>query len=396
MLPQRPSPQFPFENGQLSEETFNEIRNRYLKETGYTIVYSDVEGNLIYGLPNCREFPCLESCRLARQQSIEMALSYGLPFPTRCPITYLFLAIPISINNQVIGALITVGDKLRLNQKEVESDDQRIKSAQDKLIEIAEQFNIVNRAFLQQRQTLIDSSRDRSGHTPRPLSTPKIPQLEELWNRENASLMDSIAKGDFPETKRLIGKIITILKDTDETTLPEAKGFSLELFASVVEYSLKHHGNRNHHFLFHYESAEKIITCNSAVELCDCICELIQIYIQATQSIKTKDRNNVVGKLYAYIERNLNQPLNREQVAAAIGMSASRLSHILKEEENESYSEILTRFRMEHGRKLLIEGDDAISSIAMECGYCDQSHFTKVFQKTFGASPKLYRDQYRS
>jgi len=394
MLKQRPSPQFPFENGQLSQYAFDEVRNQYLKETGYTIVYADVEGNLIYGLPNCKEFPCLESCRLARQQSIEMALSYGLPFPTRCPITYLFLSIPISINNQVIGALITVGDKSKLNSKEIAEDEDRIRSAQETLIEIAEQHNIVNRAFLQQRQKLIDGK--LSFTAPKALTTPKIPQLEELWNRENNLLMRAIAEGNFKNADEIIVKIISILRETSSLSLPEAKGFSLELFAAVVEQSLQHYGNRNHHFLFHFESAEKIIKCKNVQELCFCIREQLQLFIEATQSFKTKVRSSVVQKFYNYIECNLNQPLCRDQVASAIGMSASRLSHILKEETNESYTGIVTRFRMEHARKLLIESNNPISSVAIDSGYCDQSHFTKVFQKHFGVSPKLYRDQNNS
>ena len=102
---------FPFSNGQLNQEVFEWIRDTFRKEYGYNIIYSDPDGNLIYGLPNCDEFPCVESCRMARQQAIEMALTYGFPFPTRCPVTYLFWALPVNINNQVIGALITVGDK---------------------------------------------------------------------------------------------------------------------------------------------------------------------------------------------------------------------------------------------------------------------------------------------
>ncbi|MCB1122005.1 MAG: AraC family transcriptional regulator, partial [Verrucomicrobiae bacterium] len=32
-----------------------------------------------------------------------------------------------------------------------------------------------------------------------------------------------------------------------------------------------------------------------------------------------------------------------------------------------------------------------ISNVALQTGYCDQSHFTKVFQKYFSVSPMEYR-----
>ena len=392
MIPQHRSSIIPFENGQLSKFIFEEIREEYLQRFGYTIIYSDTDGNLIYGIPNCVEFPCLESCRLARQHSIEMAISYGAPLPTRCPSTYLFLAIPISINNQVIGALITVCDKFEMTQKELESEDHRIKDAQDGLLRIAERYNIVNQAFLQQRQKLLEPSSDRF---PKSITTPKTPILEELWMKEGMALLQAVSNGNHPESKKIITKMIDALQSAEKNSLPEAKGFTLELFAAVVEHSCIENGNRKNHFYFHYQSAEKIVGCKTIQELCDCIREQIQTFIEATQRYKTKEKNAVISRMYSYIEHNLEQPLSRKDVASVIGISPSRLSHVLQEEAEESFSEIVSRFRMEQARRLLISRSDSISAIAAECGYCDQSHFSKVFHKTFGRSPREYRVRHK-
>ena len=66
MLTQKKKELHPFEGGQLSHAVFEEIRKEYRAQYGYTVVYSDLDGNLVYGLPNCDKFPCQESCRLAR------------------------------------------------------------------------------------------------------------------------------------------------------------------------------------------------------------------------------------------------------------------------------------------------------------------------------------------
>jgi AraC-like DNA-binding protein len=39
---------------------------------------------------------------------------------------------------------------------------------------------------------------------------------------------------------------------------------------------------------------------------------------------------------------------------------------------------------------MLIEGHD-IAEVAVECGFADQSHFTRHFKRTFGVTPALAR-----
>jgi hypothetical protein len=43
------------------------------------------------------------------------------------------------------------------------------------------------------------------------------------------------------------------------------------------------------------------------------------------------------------------------------------------------------------GVRLLLETDDPIATIALECGYTDQSAFTRQFRQTLGMSPSKYR-----
>jgi len=381
----------PFENNQLSRAVFEEIRDLYWKQTGYDIVYSDTEGNLIYGLPNCEEFPCTESCRLARRQSVEMALRFGLPLPIRCPITYLFISVPVNLNNKVLGAFITVGKKLAATEQKTLLDNQQLQEAQETLIQIAENYNVVNRAFLEQRQKLAQTL-DPAG--PNPLTTPNIPKLENLWKTRCSDFLSAICNGDHQRASAIVDEVVQIIKGIDAGSLTEAKGFTLHFFSILIEHSSFENGNRNSHFLQHYQTAEKIIRSKSAANLCENLKSEVQSIFQASNASKTRDKNTIVSRLYTYIERNLGQPLVREKVASAIGISASRLSHILKEESESSFSDIVTRFRMEHARRLLITRINPISEIAAECGFCDQSHFTKVFVRTYGRSPKDYRNEF--
>jgi AraC-like DNA-binding protein len=47
--------------------------------------------------------------------------------------------------------------------------------------------------------------------------------------------------------------------------------------------------------------------------------------------------------------------------------------------------------RLEHGRKLLLDSDLSIQSIAEECGYPEQSNFGAAFKKKYGVAPGGWR-----
>jgi AraC-like DNA-binding protein len=42
---------------------------------------------------------------------------------------------------------------------------------------------------------------------------------------------------------------------------------------------------------------------------------------------------------------------------------------------------------------MLLSSKEPISEIALQCGFCDQSYFTRQFSHFFGLTPKRYRDR---
>lgn len=387
MIPDRKSSDPPFEDGQLSTKVYQAIYEEYLHEFGHHLVYSDLDGNLIYGLPDCSEFPCKESCRLARQQAIEMALSYGITLPSFCPSSYLFRALPVSLNNEVLGALITVVSKQRVKENHLSENQDCLARAQAGLIEIAESYNIINRAFLQQHgrgfpnQALSDQN----------WYAQPAPDLNKLWEEQGRLLIEKVAHGDRSAACTVMNKILTFFGGVSEDKFSELKGFALGIFAAVIESSEPYKNDRQLLFSLHCNNAEKIVLSRSLLELSTCIQNGLQTVLEVNCCRHSNDKRLTVRKVHNYIEKHLESALSREEVAREVGLSPSRLSHLIKEETNQSLSDIVKRFRLDHACQLLLRTDKSISEIAIEAGFCDQSHFTKVFHKRHEISPVEYR-----
>ena len=58
-----------------------------------------------------------------------------------------------------------------------------------------------------------------------------------------------------------------------------------------------------------------------------------------------------------------------------------------------SLSTYITRQRIDYARYLLKNTDRSMADIASECGFFDQSHFTKSFRAVEGSPPLRYRKQ---
>lgn len=96
-------------------------------------------------------------------------------------------------------------------------------------------------------------------------------------------------------------------------------------------------------------------------------------------------------KVLAFIEKNLNQSLSLESLAAEAGMSSSQFGRMFKDNLDVTPHQYLIQRRMASACRLLTEGDAPIIEIALSLGYCSQAYFTTVFKKELGCTPATYR-----
>ncbi len=89
-----------------------------------------------------------------------------------------------------------------------------------------------------------------------------------------------------------------------------------------------------------------------------------------------------------YVRLHLRNPdLCPAQVAAGIGVSV-RYLHLIFSDEGDTLMRWTMQQRMERCREALVAFPQRkISDIALEFGFSDHAHFTRLFRRTFGMSP---------
>ena len=100
----------------------------------------------------------------------------------------------------------------------------------------------------------------------------------------------------------------------------------------------------------------------------------------------------VVERLDAEYAGNLTS----EMLADEAGVHPVHLSAVFRRFRHETVGDYVQKRRVGHAARLLADRDMPLSEIAYECGFADQSHFTRVFKRRMGATPGAYRDSLRN
>lgn len=93
-----------------------------------------------------------------------------------------------------------------------------------------------------------------------------------------------------------------------------------------------------------------------------------------------------------YIEDNLNANLCMADIASVAHMSEFHFSRLFKQSTGYSPYRYIVSRRVQRGRELLAKTALPLYEVSEKLGFGDQSHFTTVFKKNVGMTPKQFRD----
>lgn len=95
-----------------------------------------------------------------------------------------------------------------------------------------------------------------------------------------------------------------------------------------------------------------------------------------------------------HVLAHYGEPVTVEQVAACAHLSASQLQREFRRLFDMSLGDYILRVRLIMARRQLEATPAAVGQIALDCGFYDQSHFTRAFRAANGLSPLAYRQRF--
>lgn len=115
------------------------------------------------------------------------------------------------------------------------------------------------------------------------------------------------------------------------------------------------------------------------------------------KALETRNLSNItvcMMKAKAFVRENIGDKIRQEDVAAHINMSRSYFSQAFKKVVGITFNEYLKKERVSVAKKLLVESNQSLASIAQAVGYEDVKYFNHVFQELVGMHPLEYRQKF--
>lgn len=91
-----------------------------------------------------------------------------------------------------------------------------------------------------------------------------------------------------------------------------------------------------------------------------------------------------------YLQKNFKGSVNIKELAYQNAMSVSTFERKFKKHFACSPSQFIKKLRIDHACDLLNLNYD-IAEIALKCGFCDQSYFSKEFKKVMKMTPRQFK-----
>lgn len=103
----------------------------------------------------------------------------------------------------------------------------------------------------------------------------------------------------------------------------------------------------------------------------------------------------ILRDIVNYIDRNLDRRITPARLSAMAGLGPAQFTRLFKRSTNVTLHQYIILQRIERARNLLRDTDMPIIEIAQECGFADQVHLTRFFNRINGTSPASFRRRTR-
>ena len=98
-----------------------------------------------------------------------------------------------------------------------------------------------------------------------------------------------------------------------------------------------------------------------------------------------------IKKVVGQIREESHQDLTLDKIAKAEGWNKSYLAREFHRYTGQTLVSFLNTVRCESAKKLLRESDLSIGEVGRQCGFNDQTYFTRKFRSHTGKTPGEYR-----
>ena len=100
------------------------------------------------------------------------------------------------------------------------------------------------------------------------------------------------------------------------------------------------------------------------------------------------------GPVLAYMRDHYHTTITNGHLAKLAHLSVRAFERKFQAVFHLTPQKYLRKLRMRTASRALVSTNQSLAEVAADCGFSDQSHFTREFRRHFGRTPRAYREHY--
>ena len=370
---------------------FEALSRAYLDTWGLGCVLTDVDGVVVEGeAPVCTR----AACTGARKRAIEEALRWGEASMQLCPQGFVIWAVPVMENSVVTGGIVV--ERAAVGTPEDDSHTPaQIREAAADLLTMAEEANLTNSSLLELRRMAAKRESERA-EAIHQLKGRSYQSIRDIYLVEEPALISAIKRGDRRGAREILNRVLVGIYYFGRERPALLKSFILELVVTMSRSAVEAGGDPAELLGANYSSFADLARIETEEELCAWLVAMLERMMDEIKANRRYPSTVLLGAAIDYMQEHLHEDISRDDVANVACLSPSHFSRVVKQTFGRSFTELLAKMRTDRARELLARTEKSLIQICLDCGFSDQSYFTKVFQRYTGRTPGQYRRSYRS
>jgi len=110
---------------------------------------------------------------------------------------------------------------------------------------------------------------------------------------------------------------------------------------------------------------------------------------KSTDKYAVNDKH--VLRIIDYIKKNYTHSIIIDEVSQLVPVSRRTLEKKFKKETGTSIHQFLLKYKVEQFSRAILNSDQSLVDLAMDCGFDEYKNVARVFQKYKGTTPQKYR-----
>jgi two-component system, response regulator YesN len=358
--------------------------------------------------------PGRKACAKEFLKAGKEALRWGEPFFYHCYLGLMEWAIPVTAAGRLVG-ILTCGQVLirgkddlfysdviqkarefGLSDEEViqkieevpVASGRKVRAAAELLMLVAEKLSDETDASLERaRQRLQEQARiaeimaDREGR----------PEALDQLHEAQKEIIGLVRVGNLEQARSTLANWLGAMLLRSVTNLSLLKAEMLELVVLLSRAAVEAGGDLEDILGRNLVLVTELLQKDSQEDISHWIFKALEELTQSAFEAKNLERVKLIARGLEFIRRHYQENISLEDVSRAVGRSPSFIKKILREELGLSFTEYLTRIRMEASERYLRNPALSLAEVAQMVGYSDQSYFGKIFKGQYGMTPAQYR-----